>query len=55
MPATNAENSTFISYYGATELRDIKFILESHFRWHLFVDIKEVDILSAPLKVVHEL
>ena len=55
MTPSNAKNSTFICDYGAAELRNVELSLEVDLMRSLLVHIKEVDVLAAPLKVVHEL
>jgi hypothetical protein len=55
MSSTDAEHTAFVSDYGATELRNIKFIIQSHFMGSHFVNIEKVDILCSPFEVVDKL
>ena len=55
MTTSDTENSTFICNYGAAKFGNVELSLKVDLVRCLLVHIKEVDILAAPLKVVHEL
>jgi hypothetical protein len=50
--STNTEDSSLISDHGATELGYVEVILEVDFVGRLFLNIKEVNVLGTPFKVM---
>jgi hypothetical protein len=54
MATTDAEDTALICYNGAAELRNIKRVVQSNPKGILPINVPKIDVLGAPLKVMHE-